>query len=86
MLAGFIWLAFSSQSSSDGYGSYNRKIYYDGISDWLFSGNNLFGYDGDYKRHKRSSNLEYKDQGIVFTLSIYNVIGGKQLYSQYLKI
>jgi len=71
MLAGFIWLAFSSQggsSSSGGYGSYNRRIFSDGISDWLFSGSNLFGNDGEYKRRKRSSNLEYKDQAMASKL------------------
>jgi len=71
MLAGFIWLAFSANggSSHGSYGSnYNRRIFPDGISDWLFSGINLFrnAPDGDYyKRHKRSNNFEFRDQGII---------------------
>ena len=65
MLAGFIWLAFSAGSgdSHGGYG-YNRRIFSEGISEWLFSGN-FFDYGGDYKRHKRSSSFEFRDQGII---------------------
>ena len=65
MLAGFIWLAFSAGSgdSHGGYG-YNRRIFTEGISDWLFSGFNFFESDGNYKRQKRSSIFEFRDQGI----------------------
>jgi hypothetical protein len=71
MLGGFIWLAFSANggSSHGSYGSnYNRRIFPGGITDWLFSGINLFrnAPDGDYyKRNKRSSKLEFRDQGII---------------------
>ena len=65
MLAGFIWLAFSAGGgdSHGGYG-YNRRIFTEGISDWLFSGFNFFEHDGNYKRQKRSSSFEFRDQGI----------------------
>ena len=67
MLGGFIWLAVSagSGSSDGGYGSYNRRIFSEGITDWLFSGGNYFGYDSDNNRHKRSSNSDFKDQGMI---------------------
>ena len=74
MLAGFIWLAFSAGSgdSHGGYG-YNRRIFTEGISDWLFSGFNFFESDGDYKRQKRSSSFEFRDQGI-YVPACYHII------------
>ena len=65
MLAGFIWLAFSTQGSSGGYGSYNRRSDFSGgLGKWLFSLDNFFDYDGEYKRHKRSNSFEFRDQGM----------------------
>ena len=66
MLAGFIWLAFSANGGSgNSYDSYDRKDFSGGISDWLFSGNNFFSHDGNYKRHKRSNSFESRDRGII---------------------
>jgi len=69
MLAGFIWLAFSAGGgdSHGGYG-YNRRIFTEGISDWLFSGFNFFEHDGNYKRQKRSTSFEFRDQAMASKL------------------
>ena len=65
MLAGFIWLAFSTQGSSGGYGSYNRRSDFSGgLGNWLFSLDNFFDSDGEFKRHKRSNSFEFRDQGM----------------------
>ena len=66
MLAGFIWLAFSTQGSSGGgYGSYNRRSDFSGgLGNWLSSLDNFFDSGGEYKRHKRSNSFEFRDQGM----------------------
>lgn len=72
MFAGLIWLAFGA-GSGDSYGKqgYNGRIFTEKISDWLFSCFNFIESDGNFKRQKRSSDFDYRDQGIYLSISTF---------------
>lgn len=81
MLGGFIWLAISaggasgsSNSYGSSYGSYNRRIFSEGVTDWLFSGGNFFGYDSGNNRHKRSSKSNLRDEGMICKYYSYKFV------------